>query len=153
MWSPQILDPGTAATITTTTNGIPSLHHTDLLLSESSPQRFTKMIMQPSQELPAEIFQNEQTVTVTSPQKIAQDSEAGAGSGRGGDGLRGDDVPAAGAQPPPPSPSPPPGDRPSSVRQNSAAGDAGNPDQITCLNVFNGSSRRSAVAGGGGAGG
>ena len=124
--SPQIIDTGAS-----TSNGIPVLQATDLLLSESSPQRFTKMIMQPSQELPAEIFQNEQTVTVTSPQKspkilklVLGPQGAGTSLLQGLNPVRGPAV---------------------IVKQNSAAGDVGNPDQITCLNVFNGSPRRSVT--------
>ena len=124
--SPQILDPGA-----TTSNGIPTLPPTDLLLSESSPQRFTKMIMQPSQELPAEIFQNEQTVTVTSPQKSPKILKLVLGPQGSGTSLLQGINPVRGPA--------------VIVRQNSAAGDVGNPDQITCLNVFNGSPRRSAT--------
>ena len=124
--SPQILDPGA-----TTSNGIPTLPPTDLLLSESSPQRFTKMIMQPSQELPAEIFQNEQTVTVTSPQKSPKILKLVLGPQGSGTSLLQGITPVRGPA--------------VIVRQNSAAGDVGNPDQITCLNVFNGSPRRSAT--------
>ncbi len=142
--SPQIIDTGSLGS-----NGIPVLHPSDLLLSDSSPQhRFTKMITQPSQELPAEIFQNEQTVTVTSPQKSPKILKLVLGpQGSGGiatvsaatvAGSSGVST-AAGALNSVRGPA-------VIVRQNSAAGDAGNPDHITCLShVFNGSSRRSAT--------
>ncbi len=134
--SPQILDAGSSAG-GVTTNGIPVLHASDLLLSESSPHRFTKMITQPSQELPAEIFQNEQTVTVTSPQKSPKVLKLVLGpQGLGATALQ-QQLQHQGVNPV---------KGPAViVRQNSAAGDAGNPDQITCLNVFNGSPRRSVT--------
>ncbi len=113
-------------------NVVPSVAPVDLLpiqnVLESSPQRLSKLIMQPSQELPAEIFQNEQIVTVTSPQKSPKILKLIIGP-------RSPDVGHTQGFSPTSGPA-------VIVRQNTSA-DVGNPDQITCLNVLNSSPRRS----------
>ncbi len=113
-------------------NIVPSVAPVDLLpiqnVLESSPQRLSKLIMQPSQELPAEIFQNEQIVTVTSPQKSPKILKLIIGP-------RSPDIGHAQGFSPTSGPA-------VIVRQNTSA-DVGNPDQITCLNVLNSSPRRS----------